>query len=59
MSAVDSEESDVGLERSRVSGQVTSVGDVVLSDSKPSDTATNSTEIFGHDNLIGSYQQLM
>ena len=55
--------SDVRLQRSRVSGPVTSVSDVVLSDTESSDTATNSTELLPNDvysdSLIGQHQQVM
>jgi len=55
--------SDVRLQRSRVSGPVTSVSDVVLPDTESSDTATNSTELVQNDNYTGHlldlFQQLM
>jgi len=61
--SVDGKDSDVRLERSRVSWPVTSVSDVVLSDTESTDTATNSTELLGYDvhsdNLIGLLLQVM
>ena len=60
---VESNDSELRLSRSRVSGPVTSVSDVVLSDTESSDTATNSTELVRNDNYTGHlldlFQQLM